>query len=59
MSHSHWEARERDYVIVTLTPSRAGVVHLTGVSLNYRTDGSHYFRRGTDTIDLDVRVSAR
>jgi len=29
------------------------------VSLSYRTDGSHYFRRGTDTIDLDVRVSAR
>jgi len=59
MSQSHWEARERDYVIVTLTPTRPGEVHLTEVSLSYRTDGSHYFRRGTDTIDLDVRVSAR
>ena len=59
MSQTHWEAHERDYVIVTLTPTRPGQVHLTEVSLSYRTDRSHFYRRGTDTIGLDVSISAR
>lgn len=59
MSQRHWDARERDYVIVTLTPTRPGQVHLAEVSLSYRTDGSQFYRRGTDKIDLDVSVSAR
>lgn len=59
MSQHHWEASERDYLIVTLTPTRPGKVHLAEVTLSYRTDRSHFYRRGTDTIGLDVTVSAR
>jgi hypothetical protein len=59
MSQGHWEARERDYVIITLTPTRPGKVRLAEVSLSYRTDRSQFYRRGTDTIGLDVLVSAR
>ncbi len=59
MSQGPWDARERDYVIVTLTPTRPGRVHLAEVSLSYRTDRSQFYRRGTDTIGLDVSVSAR
>ncbi len=50
---------ERDYVIVTVTPTRPGKVRLTEVSLNYRTDRSHLYRRGTETIGMDVLVTAR
>ena len=59
MSQGPWEARERDYVIVTLTPTRPGKVRLAEVSLSYRTDRSQFYRRGTDTISLDLSVFAR
>ncbi len=59
MSQGPWADRKRDYVIVTLTPTRPGQVRLTEVSLSYRTDSSQFYRRGTDTIGLDVSVSAR
>lgn len=59
MSQGPWNARKRDYVIVTLTPTRPGQARLTGLTLTYRTDRSQFYRRGADTIGLDVTVSAR
>lgn len=59
MTQGRWNAEHREYLIVTLTPTQAGETRLTGVSVSYRTDRSHFYRRGTDSIDLDVLIRAR
>ena len=59
MMLSQWDARERDYVVVTVTATKPGRVHLAGVSLSYRTDRSHSFRRGDDRIALNATLTAR
>lgn len=56
---SQWEARDRDYVVVAVTPTRPGRVHLAGVTLSYRTDRSHFYRRGGDRIGLHANLAAR
>lgn len=48
-----------DYLIVTFTPTRPGKVRMVEVALDYRTGSNHFFRRGTDTIAVDVALSAR
>jgi hypothetical protein len=59
MAQDQWDATEGDYLIVTVVPTQPGEALLTEVSLRYRTDRSQFYRRGTDTIGLDVTVSAR
>lgn len=47
-----------EYVVVVVTPTRPGTTHLTRVDLNYSLDASHLFRRGTDTVRVDMKIHA-
>jgi hypothetical protein len=42
-----------DYLIVTITPTKAGVARLTSVDLTYRRGVRHLLQHGTERIDLD------
>ena len=47
-----------EYVVVLVTPTRPGTTHLTRVDLDYSLDASHLFRRGTDSIRMDLKIRA-
>jgi hypothetical protein len=46
-------------VLLTLTPTRPGVVRLTGVDVRYSLGLAHLFQHGTDHVGLDARLTAR
>jgi hypothetical protein len=48
-----------DYVVVTVTPKRAGVARLDRVDLDYSLGADHFYRRGTESLDTDVTIPAR
>ena len=48
-----------EYVVVVVTPTRRGTTHLARVDLDYSLGASRLFRHGTDSVAMDVRVSAR
>ncbi|MGZ6768566.1 MAG: hypothetical protein ACXVEQ_19960 [Nocardioidaceae bacterium] len=50
-------SRNRDYVFVTITPTRPGSAHLESFDIDYRRSGSHLFQRGSQTIQADRRLT--
>ncbi len=48
-----------EYVVVVVTPTRRGTTHLAGVDLDYSLGASRLFRHGTDSVAMDLRVTAR
>lgn len=50
---------DSDYLLATVTPTRPGVAHLTQVRLTYALDRSHLWQRGTQTVRVDRKVTAR
>lgn len=52
-------ASDSDRVVVTLVPRAPGVARLDEVVLDYALGAGDLYRRGTDTVDLDVTVKAR
>jgi hypothetical protein len=48
-----------EYVIVTLHPTRPGMVHLDSVQLDYALGSSGFYMRGTDNVAIDITVRAR
>ncbi len=46
-------------VLMTLTPTRPGVVHVTGVDVRYSLGADHLFRHGTEHVALDARLTTR
>lgn len=48
-----------DYVVLTLEPTRPGGVRLDRVELDYFLGADQLYRRGTDSVDLDITVQAR
>ena len=47
-----------EQLLVTVTPSHAGTVRLDRVELSYSLGADHFFRRGTDSIEVDARFTA-
>ncbi|GAB2746404.1 hypothetical protein GCM10027273_26070 [Nocardioides pakistanensis] len=47
-----------DYMIVTITPTRPGVAHLTHIELSYQRGARHFFQQGTESIRVDRKVVA-
>lgn len=52
-------APDSDHVVVTLRPTRPGRSRLHQVDLDYSMGAGGFYRRGTESIDLDVTVRAR
>ena len=46
-------------VLISLTPTSPGAVHLTGVDVRYSLGASRLFQHGTDHVALVVHVSVR
>ena len=46
----------REYLIVTVTPTRPGTARITAADFSYRTGKSDWFRRGTERITMGVTV---
>lgn len=53
------DAGPADYLLVMLTPTRPGKMHVTEVTLRYRTDQGHFYRRGSQDVGLDISMVAR
>jgi hypothetical protein len=47
------------WVLMTITPTRPGVVHVTGVDVRYSLGARRLFQHGTDQVGLDLRLTAR
>jgi hypothetical protein len=47
-----------EYVVVVVTPTRPGTTHLTRVDLDYALGASRLFRRGTDSVRVDMTIHA-
>lgn len=43
-----------EHIIATVTPTRPGEVAMTRAEFSYSLDTSHWLRRGTDAVALDV-----
>ncbi len=48
-----------DYLIVTLTPKRAGTAVLRRVEVSYARGGRHLFQRGTQRLEGTVKLTVR
>ncbi|WKN47407.1 hypothetical protein [Nocardioides sp. Arc9.136] len=59
MRFEHGVAPDSDYLFVTITPSRPGVARLQSVDIEYRRSGEHFYQRGTQTIHVDRKLTAR
>ena len=46
-------------VLMTITPTRPGVVHVTGVDVRYSLGVRRLFQHGTDHVAMDVHLRAR
>ncbi len=46
-------------VLMTITPSRPGRVHVTGIDVHYTLGADHLFQHGIDHVGLDVHLTAR
>jgi hypothetical protein len=46
-------------VVVTVTPTQPGTVHITGVDLTYHRDWVHSGQRGTERPGYDLTVHAK
>jgi hypothetical protein len=49
----------RQLVLMTVTPTRPGAVHVTGVDVRYSLGARRLFQHGTDHVALDLRLTAR
>lgn len=47
------------HLVMSLTPTRPGKVTVDAVTLDYTLDRAHLWRRGEQTIGVDVTVTAR
>ncbi|CAN5464885.1 hypothetical protein BH09ACT12_BH09ACT12_25810 [soil metagenome] len=59
MEFNHGIAPNSDYLFVTITPTRRGTAYLESVDIDYQRSGSHGFQRGTQTLLVDRRITAR
>ena len=58
-SFLHGVAPDSDYLFVTITPTTAGVAHLARVEVRYERGAGHLYQRGTESIGIDRKVTAR
>ena len=47
-----------DYLFVTITPTRPGVARLARVEVGYERGARHFYQRGTESIQVDRKVTA-
>ncbi|MGN0062699.1 MAG: hypothetical protein ACI379_00535 [Nocardioides sp.] len=59
MRFDHGVAPDSDYLFVTITPTRPGTAHLTGVEIEYQRSGEHAYQRGAQAIRADRKITAR
>jgi hypothetical protein len=55
----HYERDSHEMLVMTLTPSRPGSARVDEVTIDYALDRSHLWRRGEQTIAVDVTVRAK
>lgn len=48
-----------EYLVMTVRPTRAGVVRIRGIDLAYSLDWRHVWRRGTQATGMEVRIRVR
>lgn len=48
-----------DYLFVTITPTRAGAARLARVEVTYARGRQHLYQRGTESIRVDRKVTAK
>lgn len=58
-SFRHGVEPDSDYLLVTLVPATAGVARLARVEIGYRLGADHLYQRGTQSIRVDRKVTAR
>jgi hypothetical protein len=49
----------REMLVMTLIPTRAGTTRVSDVTIDYATDRSHLWRRGSQTLAATVSIRAR
>ena len=57
-SYLHGVAPDSDYLVVTITPTRRGVAHLERVEVDYVRTRAHLYQQGTESLDVDCRITA-
>ena len=52
-------APDSDYLFVTIAPTTRGVAHLAQVEVEYTRKRDHLYQRGTESIRVDRKVTAK